>query len=119
MYNVCVYVYIYIYTHTHASRPPACSVSTPGRSASPGHAAEAGGPWLQGASSYQDLLQFELEAEAGGKVAGFVPIRAGFGCGGRRPLVAGCLELPSSHSKNSATEICSKGWVARRSFFDR
>ena len=26
---------------------------------------------------------------------------------------------PSSHSKNSATKICSRGWVARKSFFDR
>ena len=26
---------------------------------------------------------------------------------------------PSSHSKNSATKICSKGWVAQKPFFDR
>ena len=26
---------------------------------------------------------------------------------------------PSSHTKNPATKICSKGWVAQAPFFDR
>ena len=30
-----------------------------------------------------------------------------------------CIGTPSSHSKNSATKICSKGWVAQKPFADR
>ena len=29
------------------------------------------------------------------------------------------MDTPSSHSKNSATKICSKGWVAHKPLFDR
>ena len=29
------------------------------------------------------------------------------------------MATPSSHSKNSPSKICSKGWVARKPFVDR
>ena len=29
------------------------------------------------------------------------------------------MTTPSSHSKNSQSKICSKGWVAQKPFFDR
>ena len=30
-----------------------------------------------------------------------------------------CMPTPSSHGKNSAAEICSKGWAAQKPFVDR
>ena len=35
------------------------------------------------------------------------------------PSTAGSGCTPSSHSENSLSKICSKGWVAHRLFFDR
>ena len=43
-----------------------------------------------------------------------------FGCRNPKPRMAAMLHgTPSSHSKNSLSKICSKGWVAQKPFVDR